>query len=142
MMVGAVGTGKSTLVAALQGDSLEVRKTQAIEFDNYTVDTPGEYIENPQFYRALLATALQVDYVLLLQDATREHSIYPPGIAQGFPCYTIGIVTKIDQPNANILRARGFLNKLGLKNNEVYCISSLTGQGLAKLKNRLGINCY
>ncbi|MEG6521020.1 EutP/PduV family microcompartment system protein [Desulfotomaculum sp. 1211_IL3151] len=137
MMVGAVGAGKSTLIAALKGDSLNVRKTQAMEFDSYTVDTPGEYIENPRFYRALMATALQVKDVLFLQDATSERCIYPPGIAQSFPCSTIGVITKIDHPEANIEKAKQLLKTVALKSNDVYVVSAINGQGIKELKERL-----
>lgn len=138
MVVGAVGAGKSTLIAALQGDSLKVRKTQALEFGAYTVDTPGEYIENPRYYKALMATAMQVDYVLFVQDATEERSIYPPGIAQTFPCYTLGVISKVDHPEADEEKAREFLDYLALK-GDVFGTSAVTGYGLSDLKQRLGI---
>lgn len=136
MVVGAVGAGKSTLIAALQGKRGEVRKTQAIEFAAHTIDTPGEYIENPRFYRALMATALQADYLLFLQDATLKSSIYPPGIAQAFPGYTLGVITKIDCINADIDSARQFLKTLALK-GETYSVSAHTGCGLEELKQRV-----
>jgi len=138
MVVGPVGSGKSTLIAALQGKDLKVRKTQALKFDAHTIDTPGEYIENPRFYRALLATAWQADYVLFLQDATMNRSYYPPGIAQTFPGHTLGVITKVDCRNANVVRAGQFLKALGLK-GETYCVSSVTGSGLTELKQCIRI---
>lgn len=138
MVVGAVGAGKSTILAALQGNLDGVKKTQIIEFGARMVDTPGEYIENPRFYRALLSTALQVDYVLFVQDATGDRSVFPPGIGQLFPGYSIGIITKVDHPDANVERAKGLLNHLALKGKgEVFEVSALTGDGLEELKHRL-----
>ncbi|ABO49825.1 ethanolamine utilization protein eutP [Desulforamulus reducens MI-1] len=138
MVVGAVGAGKSTILAALRGNVKDVKKTQVIEFGAQTVDTPGEYIENPRFYRALLSTALQVDYVLFVQDATSDRSVFPPGIGQLFPGYSVGIITKVDHPEANVERAKGLLHHLALKGKgEVFEVSALAGDGLEELKQRL-----
>lgn len=136
MVVGAVGSGKSTLISALYGGRGEVKKTQALNYNAGSIDTPGEYMENPFFYRALFATSLEAEILLFVQDATRTQSIFPPGFAGAFSRRTIGVVTKIDHPEADPERARGFLKSLGLS-GPVVAVSAYTGDGMDELKKLL-----
>lgn len=137
MLVGAVGAGKSTLIKALTGTQGPVTKTQSLEYLPYTIDTPGEFLENPLFYRALFATALEADRILFLQDATRSHSVFPPGFAGGFAKPSLGVVTKIDAPGAQVQRAREILQGLGLS-GPILAVSAWTGEGLEELRKILG----
>ena len=133
MLVGAVGSGKTTLVRALHGNSGSVTKTQAMEYTANSIDTPGEFIENPFFYRALFATSLEAEVIIFIQDATREKSVFPPGFAGAFSKRTIGVVTKVDHPTANVERAIRFLKSLGLS-GPVTSVSAITSEGLDELK--------
>ncbi|MGI6065151.1 MAG: EutP/PduV family microcompartment system protein [Bacillota bacterium] len=133
MLVGAVGSGKTTLVRALHGNCDSVTKTQAMEYTANSIDTPGEFIENPFFYRALFATSLEAEVIIFIQDATREKSVFPPGFAGAFSKRTIGVVTKVDHPTANVERASRFLKGLGLS-GPVTNVSAITGEGLDELK--------
>jgi ethanolamine utilization protein EutP len=136
MMIGPVGAGKSTLVKVLLGVDQPVRKTQALEFHDWLIDTPGEYSENPLYYRTLMATALEAQVLLLIQDATRERSCFPFGFAQGFPMPAIGVVTKADHPDANVERAILFLRE-SLGEREIYVTSAATNKGIRTLFERL-----
>ncbi|MFZ5591652.1 MAG: EutP/PduV family microcompartment system protein [Bacillota bacterium] len=136
MVIGASEAGKSTLLNVLHGLGPVSSKTQALEFAARTVDTPGEYAENPRYYRALLATAMDVDYVLFVQDATRENCIFPPGMGQIFPGYTLGVVTKTDHPAASVLRAVEMLETVALK-GDIIPVSALTGVGIDELKQKI-----
>ncbi len=136
MVIGAVGSGKTTLVMALAGERESATKTQAIEYRACTIDTPGEFAENPFYYRALFATSMEADTVLFVQDSTREYSIWPPGFAGAFPRRTLGVVTKIDHPQANVIRAREALAGLGLK-GPVVAVSAVTGEGIGQLRQLL-----
>lgn len=136
MLVGAVGAGKTTLIKALSQSDDPVTKTQAIQYQARSIDTPGEYMENPMFYRALFSTSLEAQAVLLIQDASKGQSIFPPGFAQAFPKKTIGIVSKIDHPDADVERAIGFLQKLCV-NGPIVTVSALTGEGVEKLRHLL-----
>lgn len=129
-------SGKTTLINALNNRNMQSRKTQALEFDSRTIDTPGEYMENPRYHRALLATSVDVSFVLFVQDATRKSIIYPPGIGQTFPGYTIGVITKTDHNAADIDTARNLLRQVALK-GEIITVSAFTGDGLNKLKEIL-----
>lgn len=133
LIVGAVGSGKTTLVRALNGETGSVNKTQSMEYSANSIDTPGEFMENPFYYRALFATSLEADGVLFVQDATRQRSVFPPGFATAFSKRTFGVVTKIDHPEADEKRAEGFLKSLGLS-GPILKVSAFTGVGIDQLR--------
>jgi len=137
MLVGAVGSGKTTLARVLNKEETEtVTKTQSLEYSACSIDTPGEFVENPFYYRALFATSLEADAVVFIQDATRNRSIFPPGFAAAFSKRTIGVVTKIDHPQADVKRATGFLKSLGLS-GPVVLTSAFTGEGIETIRKIL-----
>lgn len=137
MLVGAVGSGKTTLVRALnKEDPQKVTKTQSLEYSACSIDTPGEFVENPSYYRALFATSLEADAVIFVQDATRKKSIFPPGFAAAFSKNTIGVVTKIDHQEADVERAKGCLKSLGLSKS-VLAVSAYTGEGIEEIRKML-----
>ncbi|GLI07482.1 ethanolamine utilization protein EutP [Paenibacillus tyrfis] len=136
MIIGAVGAGKSTLVKALMGEQEAAVKTQSLVFHDWLIDTPGEYSENPLYYRSLMATSHQAAAILLIQDATRERNYFPPGFAGGFPIPAIGAVTKIDHPKANLDRAVSLLRS-SLPKGEILLTSAAGGEGIAELKELL-----
>lgn len=133
MVIGAVGCGKTSLIAALKGEEMAYKKTQSIIFDDVTIDTPGEYMENPMMYKYLIATAQGIKYIIFAQDATKKRSIYPPGFAQSFTGKTIAIITKIDAEGADVEKSIKLLKFLGLK-GPIFETSAKTGQGLSELK--------
>lgn len=96
MLVGGVGSGKTTFCQALYGMAQEYQKTQSVQVINSTIDTPGEYLENRTLYRALTVTAADADVIVLVQDCTKEQSCFPPGFAGMFGKPVIGLVTKSD----------------------------------------------
>lgn len=138
VLIGPIRAGKSTLLRALEGLSGPARKTQAISYSKLATDTPGEYLENPLYYRVLLPSAMEAKWVLLVQDATSTRNHYPPNFARAFPGKTIGVITKIDDPRADLERARRFLEKIALT-GPVVAVSALTGQGLDQLRELLGL---
>ena len=76
--------------------SFQAVKTQTLVYYDWIVDTPGEYTENPFFYKNIMATALEVTHVFYLQDATNGKMIFPPGFSMGFSKLPIGVITKSD----------------------------------------------
>ncbi|CAM5670446.1 Ethanolamine utilization protein EutP OS=Lysinibacillus sphaericus OX=1421 GN=LS41612_14765 PE=3 SV=1 [Lysinibacillus sphaericus] len=112
MIIGGVQAGKSTLMNALLGKDGQAIKTQALVFDDWIVDTPGEYIENPMYYRNIMATSLEVTHVIYLQDATSSRSVFPPQFSLGIPKIQIGVITKIDAPLADVERATALLKNV------------------------------
>ena len=63
LLIGKTGVGKTTLIQRLTGDDLSYRKTQMVEYHLNFIDTPGEYLEHREFYRALIVTAADADYI-------------------------------------------------------------------------------
>lgn len=134
MIIGSVGSGKSSLVTALLNEKEPARKTQALEYRDWIIDTPGEYSENPMYYRSLMATALEADLLVLIQDATRDRSYFPPGFSQGFPIPSIGVITKMDHPEADFDRAAAFLRE-ALPDGKIFPTSSVTREGIPYFLN-------
>lgn len=133
MIIGPIGSGKTTLTKRLLEDPTPARKTQALNYKDWIIDTPGEYSENPMFYRSLLATALEAKVLLIIHDATRKQSIFPPYFSQGFPLKPIGVITKIDHPDADVKRAEELLTQI-LPNSEIFRVSSINMEGISELK--------
>jgi ethanolamine utilization protein EutP len=133
MIIGAVAAGKSSLVKALFNDGKLAMKTQSLIYRDWMIDTPGEYSENPLYYRSLMATSFEAAAVLMVQDATRERSYYPPMFASGFPVPVIGAITKLDHPLADKNRAIRLLRQ-SLPSSEIFLTSAATRQGIEELK--------
>lgn len=136
MLIGPIGSGKTTLMKRLLEDSTPATKTQALNYKDWMIDTPGEYSENPMYYRSLLATALEAKVLLVIHDATRNQTVFPPHFSQGFPLISIGVITKIDHPAANIERAQQLLKQI-LPNDRCFKVSSFTLEGISKLKDTI-----
>ena len=98
MMIGKIGCGKTTLGQRLTGETVSYWKTQSIQvIGDGIVDTPGEYLEQKQFYSALIVTAVEADVILLLLSATDEQSTFSPRMSSMFGGKpVIGVITKTD----------------------------------------------
>ncbi len=91
---------KTTLIERLRGYTKEkVLKTQTLNFYPEAVDTPGEYLENRNYYGALITASADCDVVGFVQDCSINKTIYPPGFNSIFTKPVIGIVTKVDCDN-------------------------------------------
>jgi ethanolamine utilization protein EutP len=119
---------------ALNGDQGTATKTQTLLYTAFTIDTPGEYIENPRMYKALLATASEAGCILFTQDSTVDRSVFPPGFAGSFNRTSIGIITKMDHESSDSEKARNFLKNLCL-NGPVFEVSTYTGEGISELND-------
>ena len=120
MLVGKTRTGKTTLIQHLLYGEAQYKKTQAIEFLENFIDTPGEYIELPTMYHALLITSYEVSIILFLIDSQEKSSVFPPNFAQAFNREVIGVVTKLDL-GGDYEKAKDQLIKAGVK--EVFPIN-------------------
>lgn len=137
MLIGRTGCGKTTLSQAMQGMALVYRKTQAVRYADWIVDTPGEFSENRRFYSALMASSTGCDIVGLVHDATAAGSIFPPKFALMFNKQAIGIVSKTDLADANIERAEKFLRWAGAET--IFQTSSLDKTGINTIIAWLGL---
>lgn len=132
MLVGETSSGKTTLVQSLKNEELEYKKTQALVFHEHILDTPGEYLENRRHYNSLLASSLNYDIIALVQDSSRDKSIYPAKFATMFgKKEVVGIVTKIDKEDADIEKAAEFLKLAGV--DKIIYTSSYTREGIDEI---------
>lgn len=136
LLIGGIGAGKTTLKQKLTHQKLSYLKTQMLDFSSVFIDCPGEYLEIPRYYHVLIDTSHRVSEIWALQDPTKARAIYPPNFTKTFRKPVIGIITKIDMPQADIERSMAFLNNAGIK-DPIYQVSSLTGVGMPELQKRL-----
>ncbi|CAG9607641.1 EutP/PduV family microcompartment system protein [Pseudoneobacillus rhizosphaerae] len=139
MLIGSIGAGKSTLTNALLERKGKAVKTQALNYSDWIVDTPGEYTENPFFYKNIMATALEVTHVLYLQDSTKQKTIFPPGFSKGFNKLPIGVVTKSDSDCADIEAAISQLRR-AIPRGPIVISSSVSGKGIQEIRNLVKCN--
>jgi ethanolamine utilization protein EutP len=139
MLIGAIGAGKSTLTNALLGKKVDAFKTQTLIYYDWIVDTPGEYTENPMFYKNIMATALEVTHVFYLQDATNGKMIFPPGFSMGITKLPIGVITKSDHSKADISRSIEMIRSV-ISHGPIVITSSVEGIGIAHLKELVQMN--
>lgn len=121
MLIGRVGCGKTTLKQRIKNEEVLYDKTQAIEFDDNIIDTPGEYLENRMYMHALLVTSNDADVIILLEDATKDNEVYSFGFAKTFTKPVIGIITKIDLVDSRAIEQA----KKRLENaqvDDIYCV--------------------
>lgn len=134
IFIGPSGAGKTTLAEALTGGAKnKVFKTQALEFKDLFIDTPGEYIQLPRFHHVLLDTALRAQVVVLVQDATADRIGIPPGFARALNRPVLGVITKLDHPRANPERAAQWLQLAGVVPTNIFGVSAWRGEGLDEL---------
>ncbi len=119
MLVGAIEAGKSTLFNALQGLNDTVRKTQAMDFYEGMIDTPGEFFSHPRMYRALINTAAEVDTIIYVHAANDFEFRLPQGLLEvNRHKRLIGLITKTDLADANpdkveaMMREHGFTGEI------------------------------
>lgn len=128
ILMGRSECGKTTLRQALKGDTIHYHKTQYINHYDVVIDTPGEYAENHTLGRALALYAYEADVVGLLISATENYSLFPPCVTAVSTRPVIGIVTQIDEKEANPNQAEEWLRLAGC--DTVFRVSSYTGEGI------------
>ena len=134
MFVGPVGVGKTTLTQRLKGLELTYYKTQAVEFHDTIIDTPGEFLQHRRYYNALNVTGADADVIGLLVAASNQMQTFPQGFSTLFNQEVIGIVTKIDMADKEeqIEKARRQLKAAGAK--EIFEISATENEGIDRLQ--------
>lgn len=140
MFIGASGSGKTTLYQRIFDLPLTYSKTQSLEFYEQIIDTPGEYLENRNYYSALLVTSMEADYVALVMDCTDMQTVFPPGFARMFTRPTFGIVSKIDLAGdmpRGCTYAEDSLRQAGV--SQLVKTSAVEATGIDELKALLGL---
>ena len=139
MLVGAVSAGKTSLMQAIYDRDLSYHKTQAIDFKENIIDTPGEYLEQRFRYRSLGITAANTDLVVLVQSCTDLRCVFAPGLASMFAKPMIGVVTKIDiaRSQKDIDWAVKNLKLAGCK--QIFLVSNRDQTGIPEFREFIGM---
>jgi ethanolamine utilization protein EutP len=137
MIFGGVGAGKTTLLRALEEQAIDqVLKTQMVDYSGWGIDTPGEFSEMGHLRRVLFSASFDALLLVAVHDATRVSNSFPPNYFLTFPQETIGVVTKMDLPDADAERAARMLRQAGVT-GEIFAVSAFTGEGIASLRQSL-----
>lgn len=131
IFIGRSEAGKTTLTQALKGEHITYQKTQYVNNYDVIIDTPGEYAETKTLGGALVVYSYEADVVGLLLSATEPYSLYPPNITTLCNREVIGIITKIDHPQANVHQAEEWLRLAGCE--KIFHVSAYTGDGIPEL---------
>ena len=135
ILIGRVAAGKTTLTQALRGEEIRYYKTQYINYLDTVIDTPGEYTELRQTSGALALYSYEADVVGLVLSANEPYSIFSPCITSLVNREVIGIITKIDHPDARPDLAQLWLEIAGCK--KIFHTSAKTKQGIDELLDYL-----
>ena len=136
-LAGRSEAGKTTLIQAMKGDIITYDKTQYINSWDLFIDTPGEYYESKYSKSsvALCVFSFESDVVACLAGADEPFSILGYGIPTAVNRPLIGIITKCDEPGANVEMARLWLENAGVY--KIFEVDSITGRGVPELKEFL-----
>lgn len=135
ILVGKQGAGKTTLIQKLMQMDLKYKKTQSIEYYPDIIDTPGEYLENPRFYNAIITLSFDASFVALVHDSTSSDNYFPPGFGKMFNKKVIGIVTKVESENSDPKRSENWLKIAGAE--EIYKVSAYANEGIEQITTLL-----
>ena len=128
ILVGRSEAGKTTLSQALKGEQIHYRKTQYVNRFDVIIDTPGEYIQSKNLAAGLAMYTFEADVVGLLMSATEPYSLLSPACTPVCNREVIGIVTKINHPNARADMAEMWLRLCGCR--DIFFVDSKTGEGV------------
>jgi ethanolamine utilization protein EutP len=137
MLMGAVDAGKTTLFNLLYGREESARKTQAIEFEDSGIDTPGEFFSHPRLYHALINTSSDVDVLVYVHACDDEECRLPPGLLNVYgDKRLVGVITKTDLPDCDPGHAETMLRSAGIS-GPIFRVSSRHSGSIAPLKRYL-----
>jgi ethanolamine utilization protein EutP len=138
IFMGAIGCGKTTLTQALHGEQLDYDKTQALQFHEDIIDTPGEYILHRRFIQSLTVTAADSDVIGLVQSVIEQEQVFSVGFGKIFSKEIIGIITKMDL-NENLENVKFVEEQLLEAGAEkIFHVSAVNQDGVEEIKDYLG----
>jgi len=135
VLMGRSEAGKTTLTQALKGEEIRYYKTQYVQYFDSFIDTPGEYAQSHRLGKALALYTYEADVVGILVAANEPYCIFPPCVTSQANRECIGIVTKIDLPNANVPLADRWLRNAGC--TKIFHVNSLVGEGVPEILDYL-----
>ena len=113
ILIGRSESGKTTLIQALRGEKVHYEKTQYVRYDDLMIDTPGEYLQSRSLGGALAIYSFESDMVGLLVAATEPYTLMSPNVVSLATREVIGIVTKVNEKNADVALADRWLENAG-----------------------------
>ena len=131
ILIGRSESGKTTLSQALKGEKITYHKTQYTNHFDCLIDTPGEYIQTRTLGAAIAMYTFEADVVGLLVSATEPYSLFSPAVAPIANRPVIGIVTKTEQPGANVKMAENWLRLAGCE--KIFFVDSVSGAGVWRI---------
>lgn len=139
LMVGSKGCGKTSLILALLGQydpDMRIVPTQGLTCYGPYIDLPGNYCDNPDCYSILSVCSQQAQFIILVMGANQRLMPVPEGFVRLFIRPVIGVITKIDELNANCEKAELWLRRAGVT-GPVFRVSARTGAGIPALQHIL-----
>lgn len=134
-LMGRSEAGKTSLIQALKGEELHYVKTQYTSSNDDTIDTPGEYAESKHFSVGLACFSFEADVVAIVQAADEPFNLFGANLQTFILRPLIGIITKIDSPQANIPMVRQWLEGAGCE--RIFLINNVTREGIGELMEYL-----
>ena len=139
ILVGKSGAGKTTLSQALLGQEMIHMKTQCTEYHEKIIDIPGEYLENPRFYNAIITMAFDADIMILVCDVNSQDYYLPPNFGNMFNLKVIGVITKTDliHDEKTLEKVKDVLSQAGA--SQIFKVSAITDVGIDVLRELLEV---
>ena len=135
MLIGESGSGKSALIRSLSGEDFASRRSMSVEYHGRFINTPGAFLENRRFHRALISASADCRIMLFVQDARRAGCLFPPGFAAAFNRKAVGVVSHAEAEDARPERAERFLRNAGVA--DIVRVDLAAGVGLEALRELL-----
>lgn len=149
MLIGATGSGKTTLAnvlnqhgASVQGDvsfsgCSPVRRGQEVVYGKHTVDVPGGYFDTPWMYNHLISIAQNnASHVVFVVSQSQRSVAGAPGLAKVFGCPVTGVVTQCDVKPENNAFCLKQLQHFGVS-EPYFNVSVANGSGIPELLQHL-----
>ncbi|MBQ7446256.1 MAG: ethanolamine utilization protein EutP [Clostridia bacterium] len=137
ILIGRSEAGKTTLTQALRGEAIRYHKTQYVNYDDDVIDTPGEYIQSREFARAIGLYTYEADVVGFLIAANETYCLFDPGSTAFCNRDVIGIITKINDPDANLPMVMNWMDIMGVEPGKIFLVDSVAGEGVEKIREYL-----
>lgn len=140
ILIGPSGVGKTSLMQRLREVPLHYSKTQAPDYYDSIIDTPGEFIQYRHYIHSLQILTHEVDIACLCLSATGGVNSFPPNFAQTLSKPCIGIATHVDliEDQKQLNRVHQQLRLAGA--SQIFDISSVTDEGIVELKEFLTVD--